>query len=193
MDFVALDFETANEKRSSPCAVGVVVVNGGQLVESRSWLIDPPGRRFSRFNVAIHGITPEDVEGELRFDELWPTLSSYLLGNTVLAHNAVFDMHVLKGTLDYYGIACPDLDYACSLGIARRTWPGLASYSLGSLADFLAIRFRHHDAAEDAEACAKVALHACLEMGSGSLRELMELLSLNTRNLRRRTGLHAIG
>lgn len=173
MNFVALDFETANEKRSSPCAVGIVVVSGGQLVESRSWLIDPPGRRFNYFNVAVHGITAEDVDGEPRFDELWPTLSQYLLGNTVIAHNAGFDMGVLRGTLDHFGIACPELDYACSLVIARRTWPGLASYSLGSLADFLDIRFRHHDAAEDAAACAHVVLHACRETGSSSLEELM--------------------
>ena len=32
-DFAAIDFETANQHRSSVCSVGVVVVRGGIIVD----------------------------------------------------------------------------------------------------------------------------------------------------------------
>ena len=41
MNFVAIDFETANEHRNSPCAVAVVVVKDGELADQRAWLIRP--------------------------------------------------------------------------------------------------------------------------------------------------------
>ena len=33
-DFAAIDFETANGKRTSVCSVGVVVVRGGEVTDS---------------------------------------------------------------------------------------------------------------------------------------------------------------
>ena len=38
-DFVAIDFETANGRRSSVCAVGIVVVRGGEIVDKYYSLI----------------------------------------------------------------------------------------------------------------------------------------------------------
>ena len=32
-DFVAIDFETANGRRSSVCSVGIVIVRGGEIVD----------------------------------------------------------------------------------------------------------------------------------------------------------------
>ena len=40
-DFAAIDFETANGERTSVCAVGVVVVRGGEVVDSFYSLIKP--------------------------------------------------------------------------------------------------------------------------------------------------------
>lgn len=43
-DFAAIDFETANQHRSSVCSVGVVVVRGGIIVDKYYSLIYPrPG------------------------------------------------------------------------------------------------------------------------------------------------------
>ncbi|MBM6836883.1 DNA polymerase III subunit epsilon, partial [Clostridium saudiense] len=33
MNFVSIDFETANEKRNSPCSIGLVVVKEGKIVD----------------------------------------------------------------------------------------------------------------------------------------------------------------
>ena len=32
-DFAAIDFETANNERSSVCSVGMVIVRGGEIVD----------------------------------------------------------------------------------------------------------------------------------------------------------------
>jgi DNA polymerase III subunit epsilon len=177
MDFVAIDFETANPKRCSACALGIAVVAAGHVVERRSWLIRPPDLDFSHFNIAIHGIRPEDVEDKPRFSELWPTVAAYLADCIVVAHNAAFDLSVLANTLDTYGVDCPDLEYTCTRDIAKVVWPKLPTYNLKYVATFLGIEFQHHDAMEDAVACAEIGIRACMVSGVRSMPELDEFIS----------------
>lgn len=40
-DFAAIDFETANNERSSVCSVGIVVVRDGEIVDKFYSLIKP--------------------------------------------------------------------------------------------------------------------------------------------------------
>ena len=56
-DFAAIDFETANGKRTSVCSVGVVVVRGGEVTDTFYRLIRPRPNYYSRFTTAIHGLT----------------------------------------------------------------------------------------------------------------------------------------
>ena len=46
-DFVAIDLETASRFHNSACALGLVVVNDGAIVEKMKWFIRPP--HFDRF------------------------------------------------------------------------------------------------------------------------------------------------
>jgi hypothetical protein len=73
-DFIAIDFETANETRGSACAVGVAVVAGGQVVAGASTLIDPQ-THFNPYNTMIHGIDEELVRGAPTMQDLWPELT----------------------------------------------------------------------------------------------------------------------
>jgi DNA polymerase-3 subunit epsilon len=41
LDFTAIDFETANPYRGSPCPVGLVKVRDGQIVDQAGTLIRP--------------------------------------------------------------------------------------------------------------------------------------------------------
>ena len=59
-DFAAIDFETANGKRTSVCSVGVVVVRGGEVVDTFYRLIRPRPNFYSHFTTAIHGLRYED-------------------------------------------------------------------------------------------------------------------------------------
>lgn len=186
MDFVAIDFETANELRSSPCAIGLVIVRNGEFVEKISALIRPPEMRFNAINIAIHGIRPKDVAGEPEFPEVWQSLRVHLEDAELVAHNAAFDMGVLHYTLAHYGISHAPFRYHCTYQIARKLWPQLRNHKLDSVSRKLGITFQHHDACEDARACAEIARQACLATESASLEELAVKIGLSQR---RRFGL----
>jgi DNA polymerase III epsilon subunit-like protein len=57
--FVALDFETADYGQDSACALGLVRVEAGRIVQREHRLIRPPRRRFVFTH--IHGLTWGDV------------------------------------------------------------------------------------------------------------------------------------
>jgi len=161
MDFLALDFETATTAADSPCELGIAIVRGGVVREVRNWLIKPPQWPwFSPWNVAVHGIRPEDVELSPRWHEVWPEVQELLLGATVVAHNAAFDMNVLKATLASQRLGHPSFRYFCSVSMARRVWPGHNSYGLSAMCAHHGIPLKHHRAGNDAEATAELVLRA---------------------------------
>lgn len=55
MNFIAIDFETANEKRDSACSIGLTVVKNNQIIEQKYYLIKPNELRFAPINISIHG------------------------------------------------------------------------------------------------------------------------------------------
>lgn len=182
MNFVAIDFETANEQRTSPCSVGLAVVKNGHILESFARLIRPAEFRFNPRNVAIHGIRPEDVENEPEFPKIWEDVRPYIEEGTLVAHSAVFDISVLMSTLMYYQLPEPAFRYLCTVKVAKAVWPAIGSYTLTSVARMLEIPVNHHDARDDASTCAEIATRACVETQSKSIVELTERLGINFGN-----------
>ena len=178
LNFTAIDFETANEQQSSVCSLGIVIVRNGKIAERKYRLIKPPEFRFSWRNIQVHGIKPEDVENELEFYRYWNSLKEILTEQPVIAHNAGFDIGVLKAVLNTYQLENSDINYSCSLRISRRTWTDMYSYSLGNLGKQLGYTFNHHHALEDAEMSAKLIIDACKKTNSSSLDELHSKLQI---------------
>ncbi len=179
MDVVAIDFETANEARHSPCAVGFALVRDGRVVERTSYLIRPREMRFSPGNVRVHGLRPADVADAPEFPAVMAPYLARMAGALVIAHNASFDVGVLAATLALYGLPQPALSHACTVALAKAAWPALERYRLSTVAAHLGIRFRHHDAGEDAWACARIALAAAEAAGFpdvGSFARHLDLL-----------------
>jgi len=161
MEFLALDFETATAQPDSPCELGIAVVRGGVVREVRNWLIKPKQwPYFSPWNVAVHGIRPADVAEAPRWNGIWDEVAELLEGSTIVAHNAAFDMSVLRSTLAAHGIAHPTFQYFCSVGMSRKMWPGRTSYGLKPMCDMHGIPLKHHRAGNDAEATAELVLRA---------------------------------
>lgn len=175
MNFVAIDFETANEKRNSACSVGITKVIDNEIVEEKYWLIKPPEMRFVPQNLWIHGIRPEDVENEKTFKELWSEIYDYIDGNLIVAHNASFDMSVLRSLLDYYNIDYPECYYCCTVTLSQNHIRNLKNHKLNTVAEFVGHNFKHHHAGEDATACAKVMIYICNKL------QIKDLVSLNLR------------
>lgn len=156
--FVAIDFEIANPRHDSACAVGLAACSGGQVVQSRSYLIRPPGRRFTF--TGIHGLDWEDVREAPTFGELWPVLREWLVpARFVAAHNAKFDRRVLKACCARYRLRPPRRRFVCTVELARDRWD-VSSAGLAHVCRRLDIPLRHHDAGSDALACARIVLAA---------------------------------
>lgn len=158
--FIAIDFETATPKRSSICEVGICVVREGQILETKSWLVQPEGNAYAYWNIKVHGIRPEDTISAPTFPEVWAEIERTYLGeyDSFVAHNAPFDRSCLEHTARLYAIKLPQLHWDCSLRVARQLY-SFESNSLAFLCDQLHIeRGTHHRAGDDAEMCARLYL-----------------------------------
>jgi len=160
MDFIAIDFETANSGIASACSLGIAVVRGGEIVETREWLIKPQPLYFSVFNTSIHGMSEADVADCPAFNELWPDIEPYLAGQLVAAHNAPFDMAVLRALINKYDLSAPAFDCLCSCRLSRWVWPGMENHRLNTVCGHLGVELNHHNATSDALGCANIVLSA---------------------------------
>ncbi len=177
LDFTAIDFETANGSAASACSVGLVKVRDGQIVDRIGWFIQPPPGHdhFVDWNIRIHGITPQMVEGAPSWTEQLVDLVAFAEDDILVAHNAGFDMGVIKSACAATGIATPGYSYLCSLQVARKTYT-LDSYRLPVAARAAGFEdFAHHDAVADSEACAAIMIHAADRWGAIDLPELASL------------------
>lgn len=162
MKFVGLDFETANPHSGSICAAGIAVIQDGMVTEKREWLIRPHPSldwllpAFTR----IHGIGYFDLRQAPEFTEIWTIMKRLiLLGDCVVIHNAPFDLRHLSAVMELYSLPSFSFDYACTLAVCRNLFPEMQSHSLNVVAERFHIDFQHHNALEDAIACAKIAFH----------------------------------
>jgi DNA polymerase-3 subunit epsilon len=176
LNFTAIDFETANGSPASPCAVGLVKVRDGKLVDGLAMLFQPPYPHnwFHEGNIKVHGIRPADVDDAISWDQALGLLLNFAGDDVLVAHNAPFDMGVLKASAIAIEAPLPRISYACSLEISRKTY-NLESYRLNSVAYAIGHEdFKHHDALADADACARIMVHAANRHGVESLEELLE-------------------
>lgn len=171
--WIAVDFETASV-RGTPCSVALVEVVDGLIGEGVSWLIRPPIFEFSPFNVALHGITPAMCRDAPDWPSSLARIEEFRAGRPLLAHNAAFDVGVIRDACSLSETAWPDLIYACSLVVGRRIWPGLTSYSLPFLAGHLGVYGgNHHDAAADAEMAAHIGILGIAATSTQTLPEMV--------------------
>jgi len=180
LDFTAIDFETANSSSASACSVGLVRVRDGQVVASDGWLIRPPAGhdRFFDINVSIHGITPDAVAAAPGWTTQLPRLLDFIGDDVLVAHNAGFDVAVLRRACEATDAVLPALRSVCSVQLARKTYT-LDSYRLPLVAAAVGfLDFAHHDALADALACAHIAIDAASRAGAHDIVELAMLLGV---------------
>jgi DNA polymerase-3 subunit epsilon len=165
MDFVALDFETANSDLSSICQVGVAGFDNDCLCLSWEALVNPDDY-FDPFNVSIHGITEEMVASSPTWPQIYPTLAELLKGKIVVTHTA-FDRVASHQACKLANIMETDCTWLDSARVVRRTWTSFArsGYGLANVASELGIEYTAHNALEDARCAGEVLLRAIKESG----------------------------
>jgi len=155
-DFIAIDFETANQNRISACALGLVFIKNNRIAFQTNFLIKPPEKeKFSLRNIAIHGINEEDVESAMTFDDLWKfELSKYFNENLIIFHNASMDLSVLKNLFEFYSISEFKIKYLDTMLMAEKTGN---PKKLSELAEKFNIEYiDKHNPEQDAKVCAIV-------------------------------------
>ncbi len=161
MDFYAIDFETANERLTSACSIGIVGIENDKIVLEESFLINPL-EHFNDFNISIHNITPKLVQNAMTFPEVWQIIKKYFDNTIVFAHNASFDFKVLESLLKKYNLDFPTFHYGCTVKLSQKLWDKevMINHKLSTVAQYLDIDFVHHDALEDARVCALIVVRA---------------------------------
>jgi DNA polymerase III subunit epsilon len=156
----------------------VAVIENGGVVDVREQLIRPRDLRFAPRNVGIHGIRPEHVADQPEFPAVWPMLAQLLSDRIVLAHNASFDLSVLRAVLDLYSLPWPRLTYICTVRLSQAAWPNLPNHRLPTMAYFLGLPLDHHKASSDAAACAAIALAASVRAKAPSFAKTADSLGV---------------
>ena len=165
LTFNAIDVETANSNPASICQIGIVRISHGEIKEQMSLLVNPEAP-FSDFNVGLHGVDADEVNGSATLPQIYAKLGSMLEGMPLVSHTA-FDRRALDGAAERYGLRLIRAAWLDSAMIARRAWPHRYRHrwSLALIAGDLGIAFRHHDATEDARAAGEIVLRACRHTG----------------------------
>lgn len=175
-EWVVVDFETASI-RGTPCQLGAVKYRDGAEVDALEALIFQPPHLFAPFNIMLHGITPADVAHAPKWPHVRTELLEFVGSAPLIAHNAPFDMGVIRDASDMWELEWPRVKYACTLTLARRVWPGQSSYSLLLLCSTLGIwadELHAHEALADARLAGAVLKHAMTDSSASTLDALLE-------------------
>lgn len=159
-NFVAIDFETANNYRNSACAVGIVTVTDNIITDEYYTLIQPPLNQYNYHNILVHGIRPEDTIDAPTFDDIYFEVKHRLQNQLVVAHNEVFDRSVLKNTMEFYDLNYTQLNlsdrWECTYRIFKQK--GIVPTKLSDCARRFKLQLNHHEALSDARVCAQLYL-----------------------------------
>jgi len=167
-NFVAIDFETANGRRSSICSVGAVIVKDGEIVDSFYSLVKPTPNYYASFCQEVHGLDYCDTDDADFFPEVWTQLQEkvhsyfpFIEDGEVpfVAHNARFDEGCLRAAFAAYEIRYAGYMFRDTLTASRRCFGRtLPNHQLQTVAAACGYDLtNHHHALADAEACAWIA------------------------------------
>ena len=120
--FAAIDFETANNERSSVCSVGIVIVRNGEIVDSFYSLIQPEPNYYNYWCSQVHGLCHEDTDDAPVFPKVWAQIEPLIEGLPLVAHNKPFDEGCLKAVFRVYQMDYPDYEFYDTLAASRRAF-----------------------------------------------------------------------
>ena len=155
--YIVFDVETPNRYNARMSAIGISVIEDGAIIKEFFSYVDPE-TFFDPFNTQLTGIDEATVAGAPTFPQLWERIEPVMSSGILVAHNAVFDLAVLRHCLQDYGIRWKDTAlYCCTVQMGRKLVPGI-SHKLNVMCGYYGIALNHHQADSDSHACAEILL-----------------------------------
>ena len=155
MRFIAFDLETTG---TVPGVDQIVEIGAVCFIDGRpeavfSTLIDPQ-RPIPPGASAVNGIKDDMVKGKPLIESILPSFAEFCGDDPLVAHNAPFDAQFLTADIKKFEALAPRGIILDTLPIARKVFPGLPNYKLGTLVQHLKIPTTDfHRAEEDANYC----------------------------------------
>lgn len=155
--YIVFDVETPNRYNNRMSAIGISIVEDNRITDSFFSYVNPE-TSFDYFNTKLTGIDEGVVADAPNFVKLWETIEPIMSSGILVAHNAVFDLCVLKKCLRDYGIEWKSsVRYCCTVRMGRVLLPDI-HHKLNDLCDYYGIVLDHHKADSDSHACAQILL-----------------------------------
>ena len=155
--YIVFDVETPNRYNDRMSAIGITVVEDGKIIKEMFSFVNPE-EPFDQFNTDLTGIDAHTVADAPTFPELWPQIRELFESGILVAHNAPFDMGVLKKCLKDYGLQWKDrAKYCCTVQVGRKAVPGMR-HGLADMCEHYGISLDHHKADSDSRAAAEILL-----------------------------------
>lgn len=154
--FTAIDFELATSDYNSVCAIGLVSVAEGKIVNEYYSLVQPPNNKYMWQTTRVHGIKSKDTLHAPTFMQIFPAILPLIFGQKMVAHNEELDRKVLRQTMKHYGLLYEELDldeqWVCTSKIYKNE--GFEKTKLSLVCGIMGIELDAHDALSDARASA---------------------------------------
>ncbi|MEE9368459.1 MAG: 3'-5' exonuclease [Pontiella sp.] len=175
-----LDYETTGSLRdypAEPWQIGMVSLKNGKVVPStmfESFLHVDAKRPFNPHAPGRHAVLRNEIANAPTPQEIWPDIMPRLTEYPLCAHNVGTEKKYtrLMAPMHQFG------QWIDTLRIARKVWPGCASYALEDLIEVLDLKPRldahcpgkkAHDALYDAVASALLLEHLLEQPGWGNM------------------------
>lgn len=156
--YIVFDVETPNRYNNRMSAIGITRITDGEITDSFFSYVNPEVP-FDSFNTELTGISAATVADAPNFDVLWRKIQPMMNSGILVAHNAVFDLSVLKSCLSAYGITWKkSVRYLCTVTMGRKLLPDM-KHNLNVMCEHYNIPLDHHKADSDSRACAEILLH----------------------------------
>jgi DNA polymerase-3 subunit epsilon len=138
-------------------SLGAVRIVNGRLLREESFdqLVNPQ-RCYWQLSIKIHGIQPEMLEGQPSIEKVLPLFHRFAEDSILVAHNAAFDMNMLKMKEAVTGVTFinPVLD---TLLLSAVVHPAQEHHTLEAIAERLGVRIiGRHTALGDALATGEI-------------------------------------
>jgi DNA polymerase-3 subunit epsilon len=182
MNFIAFDLETTGflPGVDQIVEIGAIRYSDGQPTASFVTLINP-GRAIPKAASQVNGITDEMVADQPKIETVLESFAQFCGNDVVVAHNAPFDFQFLTADIQKFESAAPGGIVLDTCAIARKVFPGLLNYKLGTLVQHLGIAATgFHRAGEDAGYAGQLFLHILSRLASnGQMPAIENLVALS--------------